>query len=131
MILICPIVAGKGPEEIQMRDRRLTSTIPDELKVVLFRVGEDISVARRVRRMSQSDLAGRINVTRKLISRMEKGDPTVSFGAYAVAAWVMGLSGHLLDIFSPDRDPVFRREVRLGLPKRIKAKRVDDEDLDF
>lgn len=130
-----------------MRTRRITETLPDELMVGLHALGRDIAAARRARRMSQDDLAGRLNVGRKTVIRMEKGDERVKFGAYASAAWVMGLETNLVSAFSTDRDPVQLREARLSLPRRIDAPRerqgghesgeapeavsADDKGLDF
>ena len=114
-----------------MRSRRLTSALPDDLARLLVRIGQDLSVARRVRRMSQEELAHRLNASRKLVARMEKGDPTVSFGAYALAAWIMGLTKNLEEIFSQERDPVFQREARLAVPRKVRKKSGADESLDF
>jgi hypothetical protein len=61
---------------------------------------------------------------------MEKGDPTVSFGAYAMAARLMDLSDNLLEMFAQERDPVFQREARFALPQRIRAKTKPEDDLD-
>lgn len=114
-----------------MRSRRLTSTLPEDLTTLLTRIGQDLSVARRIRRMSQEDLAQRLNASRRLVTRMEKGDPTVSFGAYAMAAWLMGLTKNLEELFSQDRDPVFQREARLAVPRKVRKKSGADESLDF
>ena len=114
-----------------MRSRRLTSAFPDDLARLLVRIGQDLSVARRVRRMSQEELAQRLNASRKLVARMEKGDPTVSFGAYALAAWIMGLTKNLEEIFSQERDSVFQREARLAVPRKVRRKSGADQSLDF
>lgn len=107
--------------------------IPDILSERLRRMGQDIAAARKVRRMSQSDLAERVGVARITIVRLESGDARVNLGALARTAWVMGLDDGLTGAFSPDRDPVFQRESRLDLPKRVRAPSGDSEteDLDF
>jgi transcriptional regulator with XRE-family HTH domain len=114
-----------------MRERRLNNTISDGLRAVMARLGDDLTAARKARGFSQSDLAERMHVSRKLVSRLESGDSTVSFGAYAAAAWIMGLEKNLMEAFAQERDPVFQREARLGLNKRIRKSDETGPDLDF
>ena len=61
---------------------------------------------------------------------MEKGDPNVSFGAYMMAAWVMGLDGNLSGIFAREKDWVFLERATLALPKRVRQKgdNMDNQD---
>lgn len=107
--------------------------LPDDLDRKLRTMGEDIAAARKVRRMTQEDLAERIGVSRITVVRMERGDAGTSFGALAGAAWVMGLEDALTGAFSPDKDPVFQREARLGLPQRVRPRDAshDTDELDF
>ncbi len=62
---------------------------------------------------------------------MEKGDPSVSFRAYISAAWVMGLEENLAEMFSQEKDRTFQRNVRLGLPQRVRHRVPDNDELDF
>lgn len=116
-----------------MDERRITSTFPDQLVPILHQLGADLAAARKVRGMSQAEMSQRINISRKTVGAMEKGDPRVGIGAYAVAAWVMGLEKNLTKMFDQREDPVFQREARLGLRQRVTApKSVSDMgDLDF
>ena len=116
-------------EEHHMQERRSRMTIPDPLVSLLSRMGSDLSAARRSRQMSQDDLAGRLNLSRRTLIRMERGDPTVSLGAYATAAWVLGMEKRFLAGFelSPDEAA---REHRLSLPKRVRSP-LNGADLDF
>lgn len=103
-----------------MEVRRITNTLPDALVGKLARMGEDISAARRARRISQADMAEKIGVSRKTISSLEQGDPKVGFGTYLQAAWVMGLEDRLLSSFAPESDPVAQRQARMALPGRVR-----------
>ncbi|MEP3666060.1 MAG: helix-turn-helix transcriptional regulator [Roseibium sp.] len=113
-----------------MEERRLEKTIPDSLKKVLARIGEDLTAARKVRNITQQDMADRMNVSRSLVHRMENGDSRVSFGAYAAASWIMGLEKNLMAVFDQENDPVFQRNSRLDLPQRVRHE-ADAPDLDF
>lgn len=112
-----------------MKEKRSKMTIPDPLVAALGRMGADLSAARRARQMSQEDMAGRLNMARRTLIRMERGDPTVSMGAYATAAWVLGLEKRFLSGFETDPEEG-AREHRLGLPQRVRS-RLNEADLDF
>ena len=112
-----------------MQERRSKMTIPDPLLGLLSRMGSDLSAARRTRQMSQDDLAGRLNLSRRTLIRMERGDPGVSLGAYATAAWVLGLEKQFLSGFEIGPDEAARAH-RLGLPKRVRSA-PNDMNLDF
>lgn len=115
-----------------MDNRRINNTFPDALKPILRQVGSDIAAARKVRKITQGDMAERLNVARGTVSRLEKGDPRVSFGTYAMAAWIMGLEKRLLCIFDQEEDPEFQRAARLGLGQRIRPPAMKDMGgLDF
>ena len=106
-----------------MRQRKINETLPDPLLSALRVFGDDLSAARRARRLSQHSLAGRMNVGRRTVMRMERGDPSVSMASYASAAWIMGLEKKLLNSIASEHDPVQQREARLGLPERINPPR--------
>ena len=94
--------------------------------------GQDISAARRARVMSQEQLADRMNVGRRTVIRMEKGDDRISFGAIATAAWVMGLDDQVLSAFCSKTDPVQQANLNDNLHDRIAGRRgpitqVDNE----
>ncbi|WP_375554001.1 helix-turn-helix transcriptional regulator [Roseovarius mucosus] len=108
----------------------MTTVLPEDLKQMMKDMGADLSIARRSRRFSQEDLAEKMCVSRKLVSRMENGDPTVSFGAYAMAAWAMKLDGNLTEIFSTRKDRIFQERARSILEKRVREKKPDRDDPD-
>lgn len=114
-----------------MQRRRISNTIPDPVTIILRTMGEDICAARKVRRITQAELARAVCVSRKTVGAMERGDPAVSLGTYAMVAWIMSLESHLLEIFDPLKDPVYQREARLNLPERVREKLSPLGDLDF
>lgn len=70
----------------------------------LRRLGENIAIARARRKESQRAWAERIGVSIPTLIRLEKGDPTVSMGAYAGALWLMNRAQALADIAAPEAD---------------------------
>lgn len=58
-------------------------------------------MARLRRRISASLFAERVGISRDTGHRLEKGDPTISFGTYATALRVLGLDRDL-DLIAKD-----------------------------
>ncbi|MCS0460778.1 helix-turn-helix transcriptional regulator [Rhizobium favelukesii] len=60
------------------------------------KIGEDISVARRIRRIAADDFARRIGISRATLHRLENGDPRYRVqhsGDGAARAWPTGCLG--------------------------------------
>lgn len=67
-------------------------------------VGEQIRLARRRRNISASIVAQRAGVCRQTVSKIEKGDSSVSMGAYAAVLHAIdGMDKDLLLIAQKDR----------------------------
>lgn len=85
----------------------------------LRRLGENIAIARVRRRESQRVWAERIGVSIPTLIRLEKGDPTVSMGAYAGALWLMSRVQGLADIAAPETDlGALEADVRKAVRRR-------------
>jgi transcriptional regulator with XRE-family HTH domain len=61
----------------------------------LEELGERLRAARLRRRMTQTTLAARTNVSVPTIRKLEKGDPTTSLATLARALQVLGLNADL------------------------------------
>ena len=66
-------------------------------------LGRDLAVARRKRGLSTSDMASRLFVSRDTLWRLERGDPSVSIGTFATAAFVLQLHERLANLAAPRR----------------------------
>ena len=87
----------------------------------LRRLGENIAIARARRKESQRVWAERIGVSIPTLIRLEKGDPTVSMGAYAGALWLMSRAQALADIAAPEADlGALAADVRRAARRRSK-----------
>ena len=67
----------------------------------LRKLGRDLALARRKRGISTADMAGRLFVSRDTLWRLERGDPTVSLGTLATAAFVLQLHDRLASLAAP------------------------------
>ncbi|MEE4359653.1 MAG: helix-turn-helix transcriptional regulator [Desulfococcaceae bacterium] len=106
------------------------NSIPPNILSILSRLGEHIRIARKRRKITMDDMASRMFVIRKTLSRLENGEPGVSLSVFALALWVLGLEKELVGIAAPEQDKVGIFMERQRLPKRIRKKTAPD-DLDF
>ncbi len=106
------------------------SGLPVEVQNAVSRLGQSLRIARKRRRMTLDDMASRMFVSRKTLSRLEAGDPGVSMGVLASALWVLGMEKDLLELARPDKDAVGIHREMQRLPKRVRAG-IAKDDLDF
>lgn len=80
------------------------SALPPAAAGALRRLGENLAIARARRKESQRAWAARIGISVPTLIRLERGDPTVSMGAYASALWLMGRIQALGELAAPEHD---------------------------
>ena len=97
----------------------------------LQKLGQDISIARKRRRMSLSEMAQRMMVNIKTLQRLEKGDPAVGIGIVATALWVLGMHRRLGDLVAPETDQIGLQEDIKNLPRDFRRSRKHGDMTDF
>jgi transcriptional regulator with XRE-family HTH domain len=65
----------------------------------------------------------RLGVAKSTYQRVEKGDPSVSMGIYAMALFVLGFGESLGSLVDPSKDDQGLLLDTARLPKRIRVKR--------
>jgi transcriptional regulator with XRE-family HTH domain len=89
----------------------------------LSKFGHDLAVARRKRRLTVGMMAERTGLAKSTYARLEKGDPAVGMGAYAMALFVLGFGqalGNLTDARGDEAGLLLDEE---RLPKRVRIKK--------
>ncbi len=89
-------------------------------------LGERLRLARLRRRMSLTELAARVDVTRHTLSRLERGDLSTSLGVLARVLGVLGLEGDLDRLARDDELGQRLQDVRLRRPRRSAAGKRSD-----
>jgi DNA-binding XRE family transcriptional regulator len=100
-----------------------TDTIPSRVRRSLVKLGSDIAIARRKRQLTAAMVAERVGVSKATYQRVEKGDPTVSMGAYAMTLFVLGFSDAFTEIADVRRDDTGLLLDTDRLPKRVRVKK--------
>ena len=101
----------------------LHDLLPPLVRRSLVKFGDDLARARRKRRLTVAMMAERMGVGAGTYSRLERGDPTVAMGAYAMALFVLGFGGALGDVADVRRDDVGLQLDEERLPKRVHVKK--------
>lgn len=102
--------------------------LPIQVRRSLAKFGADLSIARRKRRLTVAMMCERLGVSKATWQRMEKGDPTVSMGAYAQALFVLGFGEPFLDLIDQRNDEQGLLVDVEHLPKRVVPPRVRGDD---
>lgn len=68
----------------------------------LAKMGEQIKLARKRRKLTTVQVSERANIARSTLSLIEKGDPSVAMGAYFNVLRVLGLQDDFLKLAADD-----------------------------
>ena len=103
--------------------KKYEHTLPIPVRRTLRKLGAEMRDARRRRRIPTTVMAERAFISRMTLSKIEKGDPSVSFGYYATVLFVLGMNERLADLADPRHDTVGLNLQDERLPKRIRLSR--------
>lgn len=112
-----------------MRDKKKRAEATPSAVVQLARkVGANIAMARRRRRLRQHQVAARAGISRPTLARIERGELGTALGAYLSVLWALGLERGAGDLASPltDREGATLEAARLG--ERVRPAGVLSDD---
>lgn len=99
-----------------------TSTLPRAARQALIKLGEDIAIARKKRRISTVSMAERAFISRGTLYKVEKGDPSVSMGIYATVLSILALIEGLGNVADRGTDTLGLDIDEDRLPKKIQPR---------
>lgn len=103
---------------------RQASTSPAPVSYALRRLGENVSTARRMRRMTQQDLAIRIGASTATVRRIEEGHPGTALHTLLRTMHVLGRLDDMMAATALERDPLGLRLAQDQLPQRVRVQRT-------
>lgn len=95
---------------------------PLPVQRAIAKLGNDLALARRRRRISQQSLATRIGASLSTVKRMEKGDMRVPLHFVARSLHVFGELDRLVTLLDSANDEIGLTLADEALPKRIRSK---------
>jgi len=99
-----------------------TLYVPVSSRKVLPLFGEQIKLARLRRKLSAAVVAERAGISRSTLWQIEKGNSSVTFGAYFLVLFALGLEQDLLSVAQDDVLGRKLQDARLVMRKRAVKK---------
>jgi len=97
------------------------SRTPFPVRRALKKLGQDLSEARKRRRIPTQLTADRAGISRSTLHKIEQGDEGVSIVAYAKTLFVLGMINRLSELADPGKDELGLFLEAENLPKRIRS----------
>ncbi len=97
-------------------------TMPTPVTRALIKLGQDLSLARRRRMLTQVSMAERIQTSVATLRRLEKGDPRVPIGTVAQAFFVLGELNKITGMLDTAADDIGLTLMNEQLPQRVRGK---------
>ncbi|MDR5860699.1 helix-turn-helix domain-containing protein [Halomonas eurihalina] len=95
--------------------------MPSPVARALGNLGHDLSMARRMRRMTQEDLAQRIGTSLSTVRRMEDGYPGTALHTFLRALHVLGRLEDVVRVMSLEQDTLGLELAQEQLPQRVRS----------
>ncbi len=97
------------------------TAMPPPVSRALRQLGRDLSVARRMRRMTQQGLAQRMDTSVSTVRRMEDGKPGTALHTFLRALHVLGRLDDVVKVMALDQDTLGLELARERLPQRVRS----------
>lgn len=110
---------------------RSSKSLPLAVTNQLKKLAQDISLARKRRRLSMKNMAERMMVSLETVQRLEKGNPSVGIGIIATALWVLGMQQRLGNLLAPETDNIGLQEDISRLPRDFRKSKKSNDDYNF
>ncbi len=111
-----------------MRISKISEAPPAAVEETISKLGRNIRTARLRRKLTQSEVAARIGISRKVVADIEEGKSTTSIAAYSGALWALGFMEPFHGVADPDLDQEGKILERSRSPKTAPKRRVLDND---
>lgn len=95
----------------------------------LTQLGQNLSLARRRRRIPTQSMAERLQISTATLRRLERGDPSLSLGTLANALLVLNGLERFTRVLDTGADDLGLQLMDEALPKRIVRKKRGPEAL--
>lgn len=116
--------ALKTNKRSDMSDNLPAEEIPLPVARALKKLGQDLALARRRRRISQESMAERIRTSVATLRRLERGDPRIAIGTITRAFQVLGELNKISNLLDTASDDIGLSLMDANLPLRIRKKKV-------
>ena len=102
----------------------VVEVLPSRVRRSLAKLGKDIRDARRKRQLTVAMMVERVGVSKATYLKIEKGEPSVSMGAYAMTLFTLGFANALDEIADSRRDDAGLLMDSSRLPQRVRPRKA-------
>jgi transcriptional regulator with XRE-family HTH domain len=106
---------------------RTSGRSPLPVRRALRSLGDSVSTWRRLRGVTQAQLAERAGVSRGVVSRLEAADGGVSTENLLRILRALGIQDLLTDALDPMQSDIGRLRASEELPARVRPRRLSDD----
>jgi transcriptional regulator with XRE-family HTH domain len=106
---------------------KVEKAAPVPVERALTKLGRDLSLARRRRRLTQASLAERIQTSVATLRRLEHGDPQVAFGVVVRAFHALGEIDRIARVLDTSMDDIGLTLMNEQVPRRVRTRRLTPE----
>lgn len=114
----------KQAKRSHVSDKIVEKTLPVPVERALVKLGHDLALARRRRRLTQASMAERIQTSTATLRRLEHGDPQVAFGVVLRAFHVLGELDRLAQVLDSSVDEIGLTLMNEQVPQRVRTRRL-------
>ena len=97
-------------------------TLPRAARRALVKLGGDMALARKKRRISTVSMAERAFISRGTLYKVERGDPSVAMGIYASVLAMLGLADGIGQVADRRRDTLGLDIDEERLPAKVQPR---------
>ena len=101
---------------------------PPVVRRALRALGEDVLAWRRLRGLTQAQLADRAGISRSTLERLEHGDGGVAIENMMRVLRALGILDSLTRAIDPYESDIGRLRSEESLPRRVRPRRLGDHD---
>jgi DNA-binding XRE family transcriptional regulator len=102
----------------------VTDILPPRVRRSLAKLGKDLRDARRKRSLTVEMMVERVGVSKATYLKVEKGDPSVSMGVYAMTLFTLGFPDVLAEIADGRSDDTGMLMDSSRLPQRVRPRKA-------
>jgi DNA-binding XRE family transcriptional regulator len=112
----------KQVNALDMRTSSSASKLPFEAEDVLLVLADRVRTVRKIRGLTQQDLAAKAGISTNTVVTMEKGAGSVQLGYWLQVLWALDLLGGVADLLGRlGREPGDAAVLEAQLPKRVRG----------
>ena len=117
----------KPDNQSKMSGKRPGDLLSTPVTLALKKLGADLALARRRRRLTQESMAERLRISEATVRRMERGDTGISIGTLAQAFYILGELDKITQLLDTASDNIGLSLMNEQLPLRVRRKRIKSD----